>query len=276
MAPTLDPFTAIAPFYDLDFEDYYDDVSFYQSLAEYHGNTVLELGCGTGRVAVPLAQSGLQVTGVDINDAMLAVAKQRMGARRGLTLKQGDMTRLDLKQTYALVTVPLGGVQHLGTVDDFADAIAVIGRHLAPGGVAVIDIEAPHRDDFEPTPQPLVEHWTKPWGDGGQVSKFVSIESHPAESMKDITWHFDIASKTGALRRITASFAFRTITLPEVTLAGRLAGLRTIAAFGDYEFTPFDDGSERMVVLLQHQDEPPPPYSIPVDDQTDAEDEDRP
>ena len=268
-----DPFTAIAPFYDLDFEDYYDDVSFYQSLAEYHGDTILELGCGTGRVAVPLAQSGLKVTGVDINDAMLAVAKQRMGTRKGLTLKRGDMTDLDLKQTYALVTVPLGGVQHLASVDAFVDAIAVMARHLAPGGVAVVDIEAPHRDDFDPTPQPIVEHWTKPWIDGGQVSKLVSVEARPAESMKDITWHFDVASRTGALRRITTMFTFRTITLPEVTLAGRLAGLRTVAAFGDYEFTPFDTGSERMIVLLQHDDEPLPPYSTlaDADDSSDAE-----
>jgi len=256
-----DPFTAIAPFYDLDFEDYYDDVSFYRSLAEYHGDTILELGCGTGRVAVPLAQSGLKVTGVDINDAMLAVAKQRMGTRRGLSLKRGDMTSLDLKQQFALVTVPLGGVQHLASVEDFVDAVAVIARHLAPGGVAVVDIEAPHRDDWDPTPQPLVEHWTKPWPGGGQVTKLVSVESRPAESMKDITWHFDVAAKSGALKRVTTAFTFRTITLPEVTLAGRLAGLRTVAAFGDYEFTPFGDFSERMIVLLQHDEEPLPPYS---------------
>ncbi|MGE3857609.1 MAG: class I SAM-dependent methyltransferase [Dehalococcoidia bacterium] len=262
-----DPFTAIAPFYDLDFEDYYDDVSFYQSLAEYHGETVLELGCGTGRVAVPLAQGGLKVTGVDINDAMLAVAKQRMGSRKGLTLKRGDMTTLDLKQTFALVTVPLGGVQHLATLDDLVEAVAVMGRHLEPGGVAVVDIEAPHRDDYDPTPQPLVEHWTKPWTGGGQVSKLVSVEARPSDSMKDITWHFDVAAKDGALRRITTSFTFRTITLGEIALAGRLAGLRVAAAFGDYEFTPFSDFSERLVVLLQHEGDPLPPYSTVLEDE---------
>ncbi len=270
--PEIDPFTAIAPFYDLDFEDYYDDVSFYQSLAEYHGDTVLELGCGTGRVAVPLAQAGLKVTGVDINDAMLAIAKQRMGGRKGLTLKLGDMTTLDLKQTFALVTVPLGGVQHLGSLDDFVASIAVLARHLAEGGVAVLDIEAPHRDDWDPTPQPIVEHWTKPWVDGGQVSKLVSVESRPAESMKDITWHFDVASKTGALRRITTMFTFRTITLPEVILAGRLAGLRTVAAFGDYEFSTFDTGSERMIVLLQHESDPLPPYTTLAEGEDESDD----
>ena len=259
--PAADPFTAIAPFYDLDFEEYDDDVSFYQSLAEFHGESVLEFGCGTGRVLVPLAEAGLRVTGVDINAAMLAIARRRAGRRRAVTLRRGDMRTIDLKQTFALVTVPLGGLQHLATIDDVAAAIATLARHLAPGGVAAVDVEPPHRDDFDPTPQPLVEHWTKPWHDGGRVTKVVSIEAHPAESMKDITWHYDVASRTGGLRRTTAMFVFRTITLPEIALAGRLAGLRVAAAFGDYEFTPFDDFSERMVVLLQHAGDPAPPYA---------------
>ena len=140
----------------------------------------------------------------------------------------------------------LGGVQHLATLDDFSAAIAVLARHLEPGGVAVVDIEAPHRDDYDPTPQPIVEHWTKPWGDG-QVSKLVSVESRPSESLKDITWHFDVAAA-------------------EFTLAGQLAGLRMVAAFGDYEFTPFSDFSERLVVLLQHTDDPLPPYTTLSED----------
>jgi ubiquinone/menaquinone biosynthesis C-methylase UbiE len=263
VSPANDPFTAIAPFYDLDFEDYDDDVSFYRSLAEYHGDTVLEWGCGTGRVAVPLVESGQRVTGVDINAAMLAVARKRIGTRKGLTLRRGDMRTLDLKQRFALVSVPLGGLQHLATADDVAAAIANVARHLAPDGVAALDVEAPHRDDFDPTPQPLVEHWTKPWA-GGAVSKVVAIEAHPAEGYKDITWHFDVASRSGALKRITAAFTFRTITLPEIALGARLAGLRVVAAFGDYEFTPYDDFSERLVVLLQHTDAPQPPYGFAV------------
>ncbi|MSQ30869.1 MAG: class I SAM-dependent methyltransferase [Dehalococcoidia bacterium] len=272
MSPSIDPFTAIAPFYDLDFEDYDDDVSFYRSLAEYHGDGVLEFGCGTGRVAVPLAEAGLHVTGVDINAAMLAVARGRLrppGRARGaptggLTLRRGDMRTVDVKRRFAVVSVPLGGLQHLARSEDVAAAIANVARHLAPEGVAALDVEAPHRDDFDPTPQPLVEHWTKPWGNGGQVSKIVAIEAHPAEGYKEITWHFDVATRTGALRRVTAMFDFRTITLPELALAARLAGLRVVAAFGDYAFTPYDDFSERLVVLLQHADAPPPPYGFVV------------
>src|SRR5690606_3985817 len=110
--------------------DYHDDVSFYESLAEYHGDTVLEFGCGTGRVAIPLAEAGLRVTGVDISPAMLALARKRAGRRANLKWQRGDMLSINLKQQYALVTVPLGGVQHLASIEEVAAAIGTMGRHL--------------------------------------------------------------------------------------------------------------------------------------------------
>ena len=249
-----DAFTSIAPFYDLDFEDYHDDPSFYARLAATHGTEVLELGCGTGRVTVPLAKAGLTVTGVDINEAMLKVARARS---KGLsvTYQRGDMTALDLKRKFNLVTIPLGSVQHLASSDDLVSTLAVVARHLDQGGVGVVDVESPHSDDFQVGPLPVVEHWTKPW-EGGTVTKVVAVEPHPSEGMKWITWHFDVADREGRLRRVNAIFTFRTITLDELHLAGRLAGLRIIARFGDYEFTPYHDGAERLIVLFQRTDDP--------------------
>lgn len=248
-----DAFTSIAPFYDLDFEEYHDDASFYSRLAANHGNDVLELGCGTGRVTVRLARAGLNVTGVDINEAMLKIAGDRS---KGLPVAylRGDMTDLDLGRTFDLVTIPLGSVQHLASSDDLVATLEVVARHLGPGGVGVVDVESPHSDDFQVGPLPVVEHWTKPW-QGGSVTKVVAVEPHPSEGMKWITWHFDIADKDGRLRRVNASFAFRTITIDELHLAGRLAGLRIIARFGDYEFNPYHDGAERLIVLYQREDD---------------------
>lgn len=249
-----DAFTSIAPFYDLDFEEYHDDASFYARLATNHGTEILELGCGTGRVTVPLATVGLKVTGVDINEAMLKIARARS---RGLpvTYRQGDMTNLDLKKKFDLVTIPLGSVQHLASSDDLVATLEVVARHLGPGGVGVVDVESPHSDDFSVGPLPVVEHWTKPW-EGGTVTKVVAVEPHPSEGMKWITWHFDVADREGRLRRVNAAFSFRTITLDELHLAGRLAGLKIIARFGDYEFTPYHDGAERLIVLFQREDDP--------------------
>ncbi|MEX2373024.1 MAG: class I SAM-dependent methyltransferase, partial [Dehalococcoidia bacterium] len=173
-APT-DPFEAIARFYDLDFEDFHDDAAFYQRLVEIHGARVLELGAGTGRIAVPLAEGGAKVTAVDISPGMLALARERARDLDGGSVKwlEDDIRRLRLRGRFDLVIAPLGTLQHMETVEDFVAALETMAAHLAPGGIAVVDVESPVPEDFDPSPQPLIQHWTKPWR-GGRVTKLVS------------------------------------------------------------------------------------------------------
>lgn len=249
-----DPFAAVAPFYDLDMSGYEDDVTLYRQLAGTADGAVLELGCGTGRVALALADDGVEVVGVDISEAMLAIARARAGASAPEWI-HGDLLDLDLGRQFPVVLVPLGGLQHMEELDDLTDAFETIARHLAPDGIAVVDVEAPLPDDFTPGPQPLIEHWTREWqvhpdAAPATVSKLVSVEAFPAESTRAVTWHFDVQGAETPLRRVTAQFDLRTITLGELTLAGRLAGLEVSAAWGDYEMTPFDDGAQRLVVAF--------------------------
>jgi hypothetical protein len=140
------------------------------------------------------------------------------------------------------------------TPDDFVAALETMARHIAPGGIAVVDVESPVPDDFDPSPQPLIQHWTKPWGDG-RVSKVVSVDAIPSEGTKEITWHFDVADAKGRLSRVTTRFLLRTFTSPEIELGARIAGLRVAARFADYEFSPYGDGAERLVVILQRADD---------------------
>ena len=267
--PGGDPFAALAPFYDLDLEGYDDDVEWYRALASEAEGAVLELGCGTGRVALALAEDGIEVVGVDISEAMLAVARERTERAGGTapSWQQADLRDVDLGRVFQLVLVPLGGLQHMETLDDVVSAFDSIRRHLAPDGLAVVDVEAPLPDDFTPGPQPLIEHWTRDWrahpeAAPATVSKLVSVEAHPSESLRAVTWHFDVQSHSltdaqgGArgvdapLRRVTAQFDLRTFTLGELDLAGRLAGLEVSGAWGDYDLTPYDDGAQRLVVAF--------------------------
>ncbi len=240
----------IAPFYDLDLEGYEDDVEFYRMLASEWEGAILELGCGTGRVAKALAAGGSEVVGVDTSPAMLALAPREPTAGQ-VEWCEGDMRTLDLARRFALVLVPLGGLQHLETIDDLVATLETIARHLDDDGLAVVDIEAPSAEDFEVGPQPLVEHWTRPWA-GGQVTKLVSVDGAPSLSLRNVTWHFDVQPLDGPLRRHTAQFTMRTFTLGELELAGRLAGLQVAAAHGDYDGSPYDDGAQRLVVSFEH------------------------
>jgi ubiquinone/menaquinone biosynthesis C-methylase UbiE len=244
-----DPFAAVAPFYDLDLEGFDDDIEMYRELAQSRGSEVLELGCGTGRVAEPLARAGLNVAGVDISAAMLELAGERAGTLP-VTFVEGDMREIDLGREFDAVLVPLGALQHMETASDVVATLATVARHLAPSGLAVVDVEAPHPDDFAPVPQPLVEHWTRPWR-GGEVTKLVAVEARPSLGLRFVTWHFDVQPPDGALRRVTAKFALRVITAGELELAARLAGLTVAAWYGDYGLSPTGDGDERMIALLE-------------------------
>jgi len=247
---THDPFEVLARFYDLDLEGFDDDIALYLGLLEASEGpaAVLELGCGTGRVAGALAEAGAAVTAVDLSPDMLARAQASVG--EAVRWIEGDMRTLDLDERYDLVLVPLGGLQHLETPEEVADALATVARHLAPVGVAVVDVEAPHADDWLPGPHPLVEHWTRP-GCGGNVTKWVAIDARPSEQLRDVTYHFDVQGPDGGLRRHSASFTLRVVTVGEIALAARLAGLRIVAWYGDYEGSPPRDGDERIVALLE-------------------------
>ncbi|MFN8639361.1 MAG: class I SAM-dependent methyltransferase [Dehalococcoidia bacterium] len=238
----------IARFYDLDLEGYEDDIALYRELAEEYAGPVLELGCGTGRVAAALAGAGAEVVGVDISAGMLAVARSRS---QHVQWVEGDMRSLDLGRRFALVLVPLGGLQHMESIDDLVAALDAVARHLDEGGVAVVDVEAPGPEDGEAGPHPVVEHWTRGWG-GGRVTKLVSAYGLPALGLREVTWHFDVQGAEGGLRRETAQFMMRTLTASELELAGRLAGLEVQALHGDYDGAPYDDGASRLIATFGH------------------------
>ena len=257
--PAADPFAQVARFYDLDLEGFDDDVALYLELAA--GLDVLELGCGTGRVAVPLAEAGLRVTGVDLSPAMLTRARERA---EGLPLRlvEGDMRTLDLGERFGAVLLPLGGLQHMTTTREVVAAIETVARHLAPDGQAVVDIEAPHPDDWLPGPRPLIEHWTRavpvvgvPGAGGGlagSVTKLVAVEGRPVEALRLVTYHFDVQPAEGPLQRVTQQFELRVITAGELELAGRLAGLRVAAWYGDYDGSAPREGDERLIAVFEH------------------------
>ena len=257
-----DPFADLAPLYDLDVEGYDADIELYEALAAQVGRgarpaRVLELGCGTGRVAVALAKAGHPVVAVDMSESMLAHGRERSA---GLPVRyvRGDMRALDLGERFRLVIVPLGGLEHMERTDDLARALATVERHLALGGLAVVDVAAPQPDDLAPGIQPLVEHWTRtiPAEGGTRVTKLVSVEVRPSQGLRQVTWHFDMQPVAGALRRVTVRFPLRMLTAGELELAATLAGLRVAGWHGDYVLSPRDDGDERIIATLRRARRP--------------------
>ncbi|MFD1255122.1 Cypemycin methyltransferase [Devosia equisanguinis] len=132
--------------------DLYDLVSprdesmerFYVDIAGGPGRTVLELACGSGRLTIPLTESGAQTTGADLSEIMIEKAESR-ALTRGLDVHfvKLDMRDLELNALFDCVIVAANSLLHLHTSEDFARAFAAIRRHLAPGGLLAFDIFVP-------------------------------------------------------------------------------------------------------------------------------------
>lgn len=135
-----------AAFYDVVTDAYpiRGDIGFYARLGGGSGASILELGCGTGRVAIGLAELGCNVVGVDIAEAMLYRAKlkcERLPSdiARRITLLRGDMTAIEIGRHFDAVIVPFHGFAHLDSAAR-ARGLAAIARHLRPGGRAALHV----------------------------------------------------------------------------------------------------------------------------------------
>ena len=141
------PFDEWADIYDSVYSYLKEDIAFYVEEALAAGGPVLELGCGTGRVAVPMAQAGAEVVGLDSSRAMLSKASAKIrgagGVRGSLSLVQGDMRALPFDRRFSLVAVPFRGFLSLLSAEDQVRTLREIRSRLGPTGRLVFNVFVP-------------------------------------------------------------------------------------------------------------------------------------
>ena len=150
----MSEYDPIAHLYDPWSASVTEDIDFYASLAVDAGSPVVELGVGTGRIAVPTALAGIQVIGVDRSAGMLHVcrdAAERAGVAGLLDLREGDLRAPPVTERVRLVTCPFRAYLHLTTAEDRLQALRAAHRLLVPGGRLVFDIFEPSDEDVEST-----------------------------------------------------------------------------------------------------------------------------
>jgi len=150
----LSLYDAIAELYDPWSRSVVEDVDFYVGLAREAGAPVVELGVGTGRIAVPTARAGVRVIGVDSSPGMLAVCRARAreaGVEGLLDLRLGDLRDPPVGERVKLVTCPFRALLHLTTDAERLAALRAARELLLPGGRLVFDVFQPAPDDVEET-----------------------------------------------------------------------------------------------------------------------------
>jgi SAM-dependent methyltransferase len=150
----LSPYDSISRLYDPWSANVVEDISFYVEEAVASGGPVVELGVGTGRIAIPTALAGVEVIGVDSSAGMLEVCAERgreAGVSPLLDLRHGDLRHPPVDERVALVTCPFRAYLHLSADDERLDALGAARELLRPGGRLVFDVFAPSAEDVEET-----------------------------------------------------------------------------------------------------------------------------
>lgn len=254
-----DPYADIADLYDLDYGEVTADLPMYENFARRCELPVLELGVGTGRIALHLAFAGFVVWGIDSSPSMLERARSKAdeSLARRLHVVQADMREFDLGQEFDLALCPAGGFQHLPTIDDQVSCLASVRRHLAPGGLFVVDLRSLTAIDWAASRTPATLEWsrTDP-ASGDTVTKLVSVRLDGACQTLHQTHMYDRMTPTGTLveRRI-AEFELRLVGRYEMEHLLERSGLELVQLYGDYDLGPYTADSENMVVVARHPKE---------------------
>ncbi|MDX6519085.1 MAG: hypothetical protein QOF50_1931 [Gaiellaceae bacterium] len=195
MRPQDSPYDAIAALYDPWSRSVTEDVAFYVEEARRAGGPVVELGVGTGRIAIPTAAAGIDVIGVDSSRGMLAVCAERArlaGLAAGLDLRVGDLREPPVRERVALVTCPFRSLLHMREDGDRRRALTAARELLSPGGRLVFDVFAPGSADIEETHGRWLERepgiWERADWDVETKTLTLSVRGDTGEATMALSW----------------------------------------------------------------------------------------
>lgn len=241
-----------APFYDWENARTLQrrDVAFWQRLAAAQDGPVLELGCGTGRIAVPIARAGARIVGIDRSEEMLARARTRVrrgGLSRRLTLVRGDIRDLPFtaRRKFSAVLAAYGILQSLTRERDLIRTFASVARVLRRGGLFAIDVvpDLPNWDEYR--------NRTSLSGRHGRRGTLTLVETVRQDRGKRLTiFDQEYRWRSGKQRRVHRfSLTFRTLSVPQMTRRLERAGFRILAVLGDYQGGPWDPRADVWIIL---------------------------
>jgi SAM-dependent methyltransferase len=233
------------------------DVAFYVEEAGRAQGRVLELGCGTGRILLPMARAGVDVEGIDASRTMLARCREKLAGERPevqarVRLQEGDVRDFDLGAQFALIIAPFRVLQHQTTVDDQIRCLQCVARHLRPGGRFLFDV-------FNPLFSRMVAADGAEWPDTSELTLRDGRKMRRAFRIRRVRW-LDQVNEVELVYYVTAGdqeeryihgFDMRWYLRSELSHLLARTGFREVANYGDFARGPLTETSGDHVVCAE-------------------------
>ncbi len=246
-----------APFYDWENAQTLGrrDVPFWRRVAANATGPVLELGCGTGRVSLPLARAGVNVIGIDRSEPMLERARRRIlkssrsriRKSQSLRLIRGDIRALPFDDdSFRMVLAPYGILQSLIRPRDLTATLASVARVLAPGGIFGIDLvpDVPKWREYENRVQ------LRGRAGRAQLTLVESVRQDPVNHLT--TFEQTYIEKRGThTQQHRFDLTFRTLSVRQMTRQLENAAFSVDAVLGDYRGRAWDDRADVWIILAK-------------------------
>ncbi|MEO1258691.1 MAG: class I SAM-dependent methyltransferase [Bacteroidota bacterium] len=225
------------------------DLQFYKKwLPEKKDTRLLELCCGTGRLTLPIAKEGYNITGVDYTSSMLEQAKSKaFSAGLKVEFIEADIRQLDLPDKYDLIFIPFNSIHHLYKNEDLIKAFNVVKKHLKEDGSFLLDCFNPNIEyivEGEKEQKKIAEYTT---ADGRKVLIKQLMRYENKTQINRIEWHYYINGKFDSIQNLDMRMFFP----QELDAYLKWNGFNIIHKFGSFAEEKFNDHSQKQIFVCQ-------------------------
>jgi len=226
-----------------------NDIAFWERQVRRHGDPVLELACGTGRITIPLARAGHSVTGLDISASMMNQGR-RKAAAQGVDIGwvEADFRDFDLGGAYSFIFIPDNSVNHIETLEDLEACLRCVRRHMREDSRFALDVFNPRLDILLRDPSKRYPHssYDDPDG-GGRIEITESNVYDPATQINTVRLYYRLPD--GRTER--SDLICRMWFPQELDAVVKYNGFEIESKYGDYDESPFRGDSPKQIVICK-------------------------
>lgn len=235
--------------YDAQHVEIVEDITFYIAQAQKAGGSILELACGTGRITIPLARQGFDVTGLDISEGMLKIAKEKAEMEHlSCTFLHADCRKFSIPRKFNLIFLPFNSIAHIHDIGSFEGLCNAVKNHLTEDGHFIIDIFNPKLEVLmsDPSKRFAVAEYENPYGHEAVIITENNIYER-ATQINHIKWYY----KVGNEEECAVELNMRIYYPEELDNLLSYNGFEIVEKLGNFDGSTFESDSPKQLIICR-------------------------